>query len=144
MDNRSKRDISSVSSVKNKQRYLNLVKSVDLSNIYPPAYIPILKQEDYNKGWVRRYFIQRRDTSHSPIIEVSGDTYQKISSNVYFNAVQIKWRISGNIEDMYTESGATIPSVITSNQTAINKAREDMPDIGMYLVNLKQFWKPSI
>jgi hypothetical protein len=145
MDNRSKRSISTISSVKNKERYLSLkTKNSVIDNDYPSAYIPSPTQENYNKGWISRYFIQRRDTKDSPIIEVSEEGYSKVSLNVYFIGVRINWRISGELEDKYTESGATVPSVITSNQTAINAASQTMPDIRMYLVNLKQFWKPTI
>jgi hypothetical protein len=55
--------------------------------------------------------------------------------------VQINWRISGNLEDSYTPEGALIPSIINSNKRSIMEAEKILPDINLYLVNLKQFYR---
>lgn len=121
-------------------RYAKLT-STRIDNTYPTAYIPVPVQEDYNNGFISRYFVQRRDVIHSPIIEVSSITVSKYASNVYFNTISLRWRISGNIEDEYTQSGILTPSVISTNTQAILAAAKIMPSISSYLVNPKQFWK---
>lgn len=105
----------------------------------PKTIIPKPTEQDYSKGYIQRYFFQRRDTIGSPIYEVSKDTFYR---PVFpYKGVSLKWRIIGGLEDKW-EGRTYIPSVITFNKKELDKVAKEMPDLKLYLVNLKQFWKP--
>jgi|694.fasta_scaffold94296_2 hypothetical protein len=112
------------------------------SNLRTPiAYYPNPSKEDYNKGYIERYFIQKRDTKGAPIFEVKRTTFVQYYKTPFYTGVNLKWRIIGDLVDRYDDNGAFIPSVITSNSKSIAEAEKVMDDINLYLVNLKQFHK---
>jgi hypothetical protein len=118
------------------------LRSDSASNLRTPiAYYPTPSKEDYNKGYIERYFIQKRDTKGAPIFEVKRTTFVQYYKTPFYTGVNLKWRIIGDLVDRYDDNGAFIPSVITSNSKSIAEAEKTMDDINLYLVNLKQFHK---
>ena len=123
------------------QSYYNLRSDLKEIPQTPRAYYPKISQEDYEKGYIERYFLQKRDTKGAPIYEVKRTVYSNYYSTPFYVGVTIKWRIIGDLVDSYTEMDAFIPSVTTSNRKAIEEAEKIIDDINLYLVNLKQFYK---
>lgn len=122
------------------KRYKNL-KQVIVNTKLPKTFFPTPLQSNYDEGVITRYFVQLRDTPGSPIFEVDREVFFKFNNSVFYKGVSINWRISGELEDSYTIEGAFVPSVITSNKRAIIEAEKILPEINLYLVNLKQFYK---
>jgi hypothetical protein len=122
------------------KKYKNL-KSVVINTKIPKTFFPTPKQSDYDTGVIPRYFVQLRDTSGSPIFEVNNEVFFKFNNSNFYKGVQINWRISGKLEDEYTTQGALIPSVTNSNKRSIMEAEKILPEINLYLVNLKQFYR---
>jgi hypothetical protein len=118
-----------------------------INNNIPDVYLPNPSENDYKVGVIQRYFLQQRDSNLSPIFEVSKKEYDKRFAYVYYKGVSLKWRISGDIRDKFitNQDGTLIktPSVITSNKLAIKEASKILPNIGLYLVNLTQFYLPN-
>ena len=122
------------------EKYKKL-NNISIKNRQPKSYFPNPTQYDYNIGFIKRYFTQRRGTNGSPIFEISGDVFSDYSNTAYWNGVEINWKIVGNKEDSYKDDGTFIPSVKTINRLAISEAAKKLPDIELYLVNLTQFYK---
>jgi hypothetical protein len=122
------------------KKYKNL-KSIVVNTKIPRTFFPSPTQDNYDEGVITRYFVQLRDTSGSPIFEVDKEIFYKFNNSNFYKGVQINWRISGNLEDEYTTQGALIPSIINSNRRSITEAIKILPDINLYLVNLKQFYR---
>jgi hypothetical protein len=122
------------------ERYKKL-KTVFVNTNLPKTFFPTPKQSDYDTGVITRYFVQLRDTPGSPIFEVDKEIFFKFNNSNFYKGVQINWRISGNLEDEYTTQGALIPSVVNSNKRSIMEAEKILPEINLYLVNLKQFYR---
>lgn len=122
------------------ERYKKL-KTVFLNTNLPKTFFPSPTQANYDEGVIARYFVQLRDTPGSPIFEVDKEIFYKFNNSNFYKGVQINWRISGNLEDSYTTQGALIPSVINSNKRSIMEAEKVLPEINLYLVNLKQFYR---
>ena len=122
------------------KKYKNL-KSIVVNTKIPRTFAPSPTPDNYNEGVIARYFVQFRDTPGSPIFEVDTEIFYKFNNSNFYKGVQINWRISGKLEDEYTTQGALIPSVINSNKRAITEAEKILPDINLYLVNLKQFYR---
>jgi hypothetical protein len=123
------------------EQYKKLKNSIKIKNSMPRAHYPNPSNEDYIRGIINRYFIQRRDTPGSIIVEIDAQRFNEYTSSVYYKVVSLKWRISGNLEDTYTNQGALIPSVIRSNQMSIKEAEKELPELNLYLVNSKQFYR---
>lgn len=123
------------------EQYKKLKNNIKIKNAMPKAHYPIPTEEDYIRGIIERYFIQRRDTPGSIIIEINQQRFSEYRSSVYYKTASLKWRITGNLEDTYTTQGALIPSVIHSNQKAIKEAEKELPELNLYLVNPKQFYR---
>lgn len=121
-------------------RYKKL-KSVVINTNLPKTFFPTPTQSDYETGVIPRYFVQLRDTPGSPIFEVDREIFFKFNNSNFYKGVQINWRISGKLEDEYTTQGALIPSVVNSNKKSIMEAEKILPEINLYLVNLKQFYR---
>jgi hypothetical protein len=122
------------------ERYKKL-KTVFLNTNLPKTFFPTPTQANYDEGVIARYFVQLRDTPGSPIFEVNEEIFFKFNNSNFYKGVQINWRISGNLEDSYTTQGALIPSVVNSNKRSIMEAEKILPEINLYLVNLKQFYR---
>lgn len=122
------------------ERYKKL-KTVFVNTNLPKTFFPKPKQSDYDNGVITRYFVQLRDTPGSPIFEVNNEIFFKFNNSNFYKGVQINWRISGNLEDEYTTQGALVPSVVNSNKRSIMEAEKILPEINLYLVNLKQFYR---
>jgi hypothetical protein len=117
------------------------LKKVGIINTPPKTYFPNPTNDDYVRGFIVRYFTQRRDTKGSPIFELKNDVYGNYSNTPYWKGIQLNWKISGNLDDRYNDEGGYIPSVQSVNRLGIMEASKIMPDIELYLVNLSQFYK---
>jgi hypothetical protein len=117
------------------------LKNVVVNTTIPRTFFPKPTQDNYNEGIIPRYFVQLRDTPGSPIFEVNEEIFYKFNNSNFYKGVQIVWRISGNLEDEYTSQGALIPSILNSNKRSIMEAEKILPEINLYLVNLKQFYR---
>lgn len=115
------------------------LKTIPIKNRTPKAYFPNPNNRDYEIGFIRRYFTQMRATPGAPIFEISEDTYANYSDTPYYVGVKINWKITGDLEDTYTENGEYIPSVHTVNSLSIIEGEKIIPELNLYLVNTKQF-----
>lgn len=115
------------------------LKKIYLNNKTPIAYFPSPTERDYEVGFIERFFTQMRGTAGSPIFEVSRDLYPNYSNTNYFVGIKINWKITGKLEDSYTERGEYIPSVHTVNKLSIEEGKKILPELDLYLVNTKQF-----
>jgi hypothetical protein len=92
------------------------------------THIPAPTDADYKKGYIERYFIQKSNDTNSYIYEVEKRFFSQISTNPFINTVIVKWKISGNREE-----------VMEMNRKSIRFASKNMKSIGLYLPNHLQF-----
>lgn len=115
------------------------LKNITIDNSIPKTYHPSPTEDDYSRGYVKRYFLQERGTHLAPVFEISSDTVTEYATSQYYQFVSLMWRISGELEDTYTSTGNLIPSVLTSNRMQIKEVSLRMPAMRVFLRNLKQF-----
>jgi hypothetical protein len=122
-------------------RYNQLVKKPQASSkIY--SHFPAPNDTDYERGFIRRYFIQKTNDKSSPIYEVSYERFGNYKANPIFTSVSIKWRIKGPKETQYDINGNLLDkSVSESNRIAIKLVTDKIPNLKLYLPNLLQFHK---
>lgn len=111
------------------------IKSRDISefdNISIKSYVPNPDENDYKRGYIKRYFTQRVNDNNSTIFELSEFSYNSISNNPFYKIVFIDWRLTGKVEE-----------IKESNFKSVRFYSKDMPKLIMYLPNYLQFANPS-
>ena len=124
-----------------KNRYNEIIKTPIIEKEIK-AYLPQLTDKDYQRGYIRRYFLQKTNDKGSPIFELSQSKKGQFLSNPLYTVVDIKWRIRGPKEVVYGDSGLIRDkSVSGSNMIAIKLVSHLIPNLKLYLPNLLQFYK---
>ena len=107
---------------------------VNLKPEYNPVtittFIPSPIDEDYKRGYITRYFIQKANDKSSVIYEVRKKTISKFSNNSFYIVVSLDWKIKGDPID-----------VKKSNSESVRIASATIPKLSLYLPNLLQFHK---
>ena len=108
----------------------------------PKTIVPSPNENDYQLGFIRRYFCQKSNDSNSYIFEIDEQEYSKLEVSPFWKVVDIKWRISGPLERLYNDDGTISDiGVRESNKAAINLAALKIKNISLYLPNILQFYK---
>ena len=106
------------------------------------THIPVPTELDYQRGYIRRYFIQKLNDKLSPIYEVEYERFTNYKSDPYFISASLKWRISGPKETKYDNNGVVVDKAVSeSNRISIQLISDKMPNLKLYLPNLLQFHK---
>ena len=92
-----------------------------------------------NKGYIKRYFVQRANDNRAPISEVSAIKFSQIASNAFFKQIKLRWRITGPLEDYEDAEGNVKKGVYTSNKRSIEEQLGKMPSLKNRLVNLAEY-----
>jgi hypothetical protein len=125
----------------NFKRYNQIVKRTP-KEVSISAYLPVLKDVDYRRGFVKRYFIQKTNDKSSPIYEISSKDKNRFITNALYTIVDLKWRIKGPIETQYDDIGnITDKAVSESNRISVKLVSHMIPTLKLYLPNLLQFYK---
>ena len=129
--------------MENKDRYNKIIRTPIIEkNI--KAFIPKPTDKDYNRGFIRRYFLQKTNDKGSPIYELSSRAKGQFINNPLYVVVDVKWRIRGPKDINSLDSTNTIvneKTVQQSNSAAIKLVGHLMPNLKLYLPNLLQFYK---
>lgn len=96
-------------------------------------------ESDINKGFFKRYFIEKFD---GQIFEISKETYdlykkKKIDPNLY-KAVELSWTIKGPLQNETTGT-VTTPSVENANRKAVMVAARTCPKLATFITNYLEF-----
>lgn len=119
------------------------LKNIELHGLKTPKnFVPSPTQNDYQLGFIRRYFLSRVSDKAGFVYEVSPEEYDNYLENPHFLKADVKWRISGPIEPTYKQSGEVEDrGVRNSNKAALGLLSNKLKNIALYLPNLLQFYK---
>ena len=109
------------------KQYTDVVKPTRTP--YPNPFVTKPTEDDYNRGNVKRYFVQKANDTTQPIIEVNKKTFEE--KNSLYNYTIINWVISGLKSE-----------VDRVNSITIRNKEKNYPGISKVLFPL-QYWKPS-
>ena len=123
--------------------YKDIVTNLNNFNIeLPKTIVPSPNDTDYSYGFIRRYFCQRANDSNAHIFEISEDVASKLTDSPFWKTINLKWRITGPINETYNDMGIVDDiGVRSSNKAAIGIATQHIKNISLYLPNLLQFYK---
>jgi len=106
------------------------------------AFVPKPKEEDYRRGYIRRFFAQPSNDKLGVVTEISSDDYLRVSTSALYRAVTIRWRIKGPLEMTFKDDGSIADKgVRESNKKAIDLVSKELPALKLYIVHLLQFYK---
>ena len=128
----------------------NSVKQVKyIKDRYPVPYYPVIKESDYEDGFVWRYFARRSNDSDSPIVEITKKQYDSHGNKesgldwALYSTIKLKWKISGLKEDLKNPNGLVIEkSIAHSNYDIIKLKNKKMEGLDERLTNVMQFARP--
>jgi len=123
--------------------YNDVAKTPDLFVIkYPQTIVPSPKENDYQIGFIRRYFVRKANEPEGHIFEVDSAVYVEYTKNPFWMGDTIKWRISGPLTPIFNSKGELEDKGVTdSNKAGIASASTILKNIKLYLPNLLQFYR---
>lgn len=104
----------------------------------PATYIPTITQDDYDRGYIDRFFVAR--INYFDIIETSYKEYN-ITNTSYFIKTKIDWKITGPEFNTYIGKTLQETGVVNYNNLRIRDVQVYIPNIAIILNNPKQFWR---
>ena len=96
----------------------------------PDPYFLQPSQEDYDNGFVKRYFYKRKGSL--TINEIDEKGFGDLDSP-YYQKIELKWKISGPLNDTTEETG-----IIDTNKRTILLYQNEFTGLERYLTNLQQ------
>jgi hypothetical protein len=135
---------------------VELYQSIGLRGAYDSVFQkrdPVPKQpepgpEDYNRGFMYRYFLQRKRPKDSLPFEINRNQFryfeqpeQGISQSVY-RGREIKWKLVGPKDTKTNSLGYPIRSgVRETNTNLVELYEEDLPGLSKILDDPLQYWR---
>lgn len=106
------------------------------------SFSPTPTERDYERGFFRRYFIQKTNDKSAPIYEVNTQTFTRYQKKSEFVKVVLKWRLTGSLVARYDGVGNIIDiGVKESNRKSIEIHKNKIPGLKYRLGNLLQFYR---
>lgn len=123
--------------------YKDVVKNLNKFDIkFPNTIVPSPTTDDYDLGYITRYFIQKANDENAHIFEIDEKEYKKYKENAFWIIAELKWRIRGPLNTTYKMDGKIDDvGVINANKAAIARTSQTLKNIGLYLPNFIQFYK---
>jgi len=104
----------------------------------PSTYIPTITQNDYDRGYIDRFFVAR--INYFDIIETNYKDYN-VANTSYFIKTKIDWKITGPEFNTYIGKTLQETGVVNYNNFRIRDAQTYIKNINIVLNNPKQFWR---
>lgn len=106
-------------------------------SVSPISMSPQITLEQYKKGRIQRFFVQKRNSPENTIVEIDSQQFNQINTQnnpgingIIWNKLMIWWRISKiPMEDVYY-----------LNQLETQKNEPNFPGLGKYLSNPLEFY----
>lgn len=123
--------------------YKDIANNLDLYKIeIPKTIVPVPTENDYELGYIRRYFAQKANDIYGHIYEVDNEVYSELENSPFWKVADMKWRIRGPLSTVYSDDGSISDmSISSSNIASIRLISGKLNNIGLYLPNLLQFYK---
>lgn len=121
-----------MSELKNILNYSKIIRSNNIEKIDTRinTFLPEPNEDDYSRGYINRYFIQKSNDNNSQVYEIDEASLGNLSTNPYWKICRIRWKISGEPNE-----------IMEANSKSIKFQIEEFPNLGNYIPFLLQFAK---
>lgn len=116
--------------------------------VAPYYFPPRLTEKDYETGYIKRYFLQRRN-SIMEIVEVDEKQYKmwrKIGSGIdekLYNGIEINWKLTGSAYTVF-ENKIKTEGVFDINKNTIHEAVKTLHGLTSYITDYLEFYKTNV
>lgn len=110
----------------------------DFNFSLPETYIPIITSDDYEYGYITRYFISRINMFYLTETTVQ---YFKLVDSRFFIKTKIMWKVSGPEFNIYNNNILEITGVVNYNKLRITDLNSIIFGSDVILDNPRQFWR---
>jgi hypothetical protein len=118
----------------NSKRYNILGKGGEIfKKISIKAYIPEPNEDDFDRGYIHRFFTQRANDANSSVYEISSRNYEKMTANPFYRTTELYWKIKGTDDE-----------IKLANSKSVKLASKRMTSLSLYLPYLLQFSKNNL
>ena len=104
----------------------NLSKDFNVNSI--STYVPKPNQNDFNAGYITRYFVQKSNDVASTVYEINSAMFTHLSHNAFFTTVDLDWQIVGTDEH-----------IKEVNFKSVQFAARTLPAVRLYLPYFLQY-----
>ncbi len=111
-------------------RYTIIKQTENYKTLFLEVYEPKLVEQDYQIGYIYRFFIRKRNELNGVIYEIDKYTNKKYINNPLYITTKIRWKIKGNKSE-----------VEEANKKSIELGRQHISNLDTYLKNHSKFWK---
>jgi hypothetical protein len=112
-------------------RYKRLNKNLSIFKIPKIiTHIPTPDDNDYKRGYITRYFIQKANDESAYVYELNKDNVNDFATTPFYIVQNLNWRLSGTVEE-----------VRESNFKSVKLSSQKMKGLLMYLPNYLQFYR---
>jgi len=112
----------------------------DINTEYPVYNKTLPQKNDYEVGFIYRYFVKK--INDKTIYEISKENYTNISPRIYSKIV-INWKLTGKKNDIYQNKIKIYDGVYEYNKNQINVNKQYIPGLEKILRDPLEFWRPS-
>jgi hypothetical protein len=115
------------------------ISNLNMVGVSPIEYRPSPIKDDYQSGFITRYFSKK--INENKIYEIDPSTVSLIEKKLYY-IVNLNWKISGSKEKVMNGNIIEKTGVIESNQSEIDRVKnETQIDLSRKLSNRLEFWR---
>jgi len=104
----------------------------------PNTHTPIITSNDYNNGYIKRYFVSNRN--YLNCIETDAKGFQ-LADTKFYTKSSIDWKITGSEYNVYQGKTLQTTGVVDFNVERIKQASQYIKGIETVLNNPRQFWR---
>lgn len=116
----------------------------------PVAYFPVVSEADYKKGFFARYFMRRRNSDFTSIVEISPKDYNEnfsgvvsaMDTNLYV-ATKINWKITGPIHNNNSDKNFPKAGIIETNTRLVQLKEKLFPGISIFITDYSLYARPD-
>jgi len=93
----------------------------------PVPYYPNPQQEDYNKGYLNRYFL-KKENDKGYVMEISQEEYANITNGnanydiTRYQVIKLFWKLTGPLRSVRISQYDTRAGIIDTNERLVNEA----------------------
>jgi hypothetical protein len=108
-------------------------------------HFPKVSPEDIRIGYITRYFARQANHTKGFIHEVSQNIYNQLKLNPLYQTLEMKWRISGKLDDVKGLTDVNTPTriytgVITANKLSLENADKIISGMSNRILHYTQFY----
>jgi hypothetical protein len=109
----------------------------------PNTFVPSPIEKDYEKGSIKRFFIKKRNDNK--IIEINSEQFKSLPikskglMDEYYLGIELDWKITGPLYDIYENNILTIYGIYNTNERTVLLKEKEMKGLSKHFSSFVEF-----